>query len=69
MKEIQLTHQAVTMREPKVRDLMIMDKVQGEAKKEVILLSSLCQLTEDEILDLSMSDYSKLQKELQSFLA
>ncbi len=69
MKEVQLTDQTVTVREPKVRDMLALDHIEGEAKKEITLLSSLTQLTEEELLDLTMKDYSKLQKVMQSFLA
>ncbi len=69
MKEVQLSNQTVTLREPKVRDMLALDHVEGEAKKEITLLSSLTQLTEEELVDLTMKDYGKLQKQMQSFLA
>ncbi len=69
MKQVQLSNQTITVREPKVRDMLALDHVEGEAKKEITLLSSLTQLTEEELLDLSMKDYGMLQKAMQSFLA
>ncbi len=69
MNQVQLSNQTVTFREPKVRDMLALDHIEGEAKKEITLLSSLTQLTEEELLDLSMKDYGKLQKQMQSFLA
>ncbi len=69
MKEVQLSNQTVTLREPKVRDMLALDPIEGEAKKEITLLCSLTQLTEEELVDLSMKDYGKLQKQMQSFLA
>lgn len=68
MKEIKLSNQTVSMREPKVRDMMAVDSIEGEAKKEISLISSLTQLTEDELLDMGMKDYSLIQKQVQSFL-
>ncbi len=69
MKQVQLSNQTVTLREPKVRDMLALDHVEGEAKKEITLLCSLTQLTEEELVDLTMKDYSKLQKAMQDFLA
>ncbi len=69
MKQVQLSNQTVTLREPKVRDMLALDHIEGEAKKEITLLCSLTQLTEEELVDLSMKDYGKLQKQMQSFLA
>lgn len=68
-KPIELSTQTITMREPKVRDLMAVDNIDGEAKKEVALLSSLTQMTEEELLDLSLKDYGKLQTQMKAFLA
>ncbi len=66
--EVKLSNQTINMREPKVRDMLAVDGVVGEAKKEISLLSSLTQMTEEDLLDLTMKDYGKLQKQMQSFL-
>ncbi len=66
--EVKLSTQTINMREPKVRDMLAVDGVVGEAKKEISLLSSLTQMTEEDLLDLTMKDYGKLQKQMQSFL-
>ncbi len=66
--EVKLSKQTINMREPKVRDMLAVDGVVGEAKKEISLLSSLTQMTEEDLLDLTMKDYGKLQKQMQSFL-
>ncbi len=68
-KEVKLSNQTVNMREPKVRDMLAVDEVVGEAKKEIRLISSLTQMTEDELIDLSLKDYGELQKQMQRFLA
>ncbi len=68
-KEVKLSDQTVNMREPKVRDMLAVDEVVGEAKKEIALISSLTQMTEEELVDLSLKDYGKLQKQMQDFLA
>lgn len=69
MKEVKLSNKIVPMREPKVRDMLSVDSIEGEAKKEIALLSSLTQLPEEELMDLTMKDYGKLQKQMQAFLA
>ncbi|KJY83278.1 hypothetical protein TW81_09755 [Vibrio galatheae] len=69
MKSIKLSNQSVEMREPKVRDALAVDGIESEAKKEIKMISSLTQLTEDELTDMTLKDYGKLQKQLQSFLA
>lgn len=69
MKQVQLSNQIIKLREPKVRDMRTLDEVVGEVEKEIKLISSLTQMTEDEIDDLSMKDYGLIQKELQVFLA
>lgn len=69
MKEIKLSSQTVSMREPKVRDVVALDNVEGESKKEINLISSLTQLTQDELMDLNLKDYGLLQQAAQGFLA
>lgn len=69
MTEIKLSNQTVSMREPKVRDVVALDNVEGEAKKEITLISSITQMTQDELMDLSLQDYGLLQQAAQGFLA
>jgi len=69
MNEVTLSDgKKVTMREPKVRDMVMLDDVVGEKQKEIELISNLSQLTDDEILDMNLKDYGKLQGVVQSFL-
>lgn len=66
---IKLTNgQTVNIREPKVRDMMAIDNIQGNAKRELALVSTLTELPEEELLDFTMQDYGKLQKVVQGFL-
>ena len=69
METIKLSNKDVTMREPKVRDMVALDDVSGETQKEVMLIVSLAQLPEEEVLDMGVKDYRKLQKVAQGFLA
>lgn len=56
------------MREPKVRDQLTVDHIQGDAMKEITLLANLCDVAPDNIQDLSMRDYAKVQKAYQGFI-
>lgn len=69
MLEVKLSNKNVTIRKPKVRDLVLLDSVDGEVQKEILLISTLSQLPEDEILDMDLPDYGKLQEKVQGFLA
>ena len=53
--------------EPRVRDLMAVDDIQSEKQKEINMLSSLTQLTEDELMDMRIPDYKRLQDTVQDF--
>lgn len=69
-KEIILTDGTkITMREPKVRDMMIVGEETNNEKKEVAMVANLCNLTIDEVADMSLKDYSLIQKELKGFLS
>lgn len=58
----------ISIREPKVRDMVMLDDVVGEKQKEIELISTLSQLTEEEVLDMNLKDYGKLQTAVQGFL-
>ncbi len=69
-KQVTLSNgQTVNVREPKVRDMRMIGEVANEADREIKLISSLTQMTEEELDDLSMKDYGLIQKEIQTFLA
>lgn len=58
------------MREPKVRDMLAADKSKGsDAEKEIAMFAALCEVTPDEIQELSMKDYTAVQKVYESFLS
>lgn len=60
----------LSMRRPKVSDMMIADKAKGsEAEKEVSLFANLCEVSPEDVGQLDMSDYKKLQEIWQGFLA
>lgn len=70
MKKIALSNgQIVEMREPKVKDMRFVKKETDEFEKEVALLCNLTQMTKEEIDDLSMKDFAKLDEALQGFLS
>ena len=66
--KIELSDKTVQMRKPKVRDLKATDDIEGQVSKEAHLACNLCQLTEDEIDEMSLVDYKKIQKEVAVFL-
>ena len=69
MKKIKLSDaKEMQMREPKVRDMKNVSHITNDFEKEITLISNLCQKTPNEIEELSMSDFAKLDKALQDFL-
>lgn len=61
---------SVNMRRPKVRDQLASEKTAGgEADKEVALFANLCEVSPDEISEMDMFDYQKLQKAYTGFLS
>ena len=68
MKEIKLsTGETIKMREPKVRDMMMVKDVQNDIDREIELLANITEKTEEELYDLSLSDYSQLQEAFKGF--
>lgn len=77
--KVELTHaieidgvkvSVIQLRRPKVRDMLSVEKsTDNDAEKEINLFANLCELTPDNLLDLDMSDYTKLQKVYQDFLS
>jgi hypothetical protein len=59
----------VTLRRPKVRDRLIVERSNvSDAEKEVQLIANLSELPIEAIEDLDLRDYAKIQKELSGFL-
>jgi hypothetical protein len=60
----------ITLRRPKVRDMIASDKSKGsDADKEVALFANLAEITPDEIESLDMADYKQLQDAYKDFLS
>ncbi|MCP4103428.1 MAG: phage tail assembly protein [Lentisphaerae bacterium] len=56
------------IRRPMVGDYLAMDKTTGsDAEKELKLMASLCQQSPEDLMNLDMGDYLKLQEKLKSF--
>jgi hypothetical protein len=60
--------QALRMREPTVGDQLAIDKIQGDAAKEMALFANLCELTPDDLKKLSLKDYRRLQQAFAGFI-
>jgi len=70
MKEIKLNDgKVIKMRKPKVRDMRIVGEIENEVEKEIKLISNLTNITTDELDDMDLDDYKKLQEVLASFLS
>lgn len=60
----------LSMRRPKVRDMLVGEKKkQSDAEKEIQLFANLCEVAPDVIGELDMKDYGKVQKAYQDFLS
>jgi Phage tail assembly chaperone proteins, E, or 41 or 14 len=58
------------LRRPKVRDMLSVEKsAENDAEKEIQLFANLCEVSPDDLLELDMADYAKLQKTYQDFLS
>lgn len=56
------------MRRPKVRDEMAYSKASGAAEDKVLfLLASLCEVTQDDLMELDSADWSKLEEQYAAF--
>jgi len=68
MIKITLGDKQVTMREPKVSDLKMLDSIEGEMAKEITLISHLCEIPIDEIEVLSYPEYKPFKNAVTDFL-
>ncbi|UPA54527.1 phage tail assembly protein [Wolbachia pipientis] len=59
----------LSMREPKVRDLLAIERIEGEALKEVALIANLTSIPKEVVEDLCIKDYVEIQKVLKDFLS
>ncbi|WP_425383685.1 phage tail assembly protein [Wolbachia endosymbiont (group A) of Microdon myrmicae] len=58
----------LSMREPTVGDMLAIECVEGEARKEVALAANLTSMPREVIEKLLIKDYVKIQKVLRDFL-
>jgi enhancing lycopene biosynthesis protein 2 len=70
MKKIKLSNGVeVSMRKPKVKDMRLVNNISDELEREIAMFVNLCEITENEIDDLSTQDFKKLDEALQDFLS
>lgn len=70
MKKITLSDgKTVEMREPKVKDMKMVNSVTDELERELALIVNLTGLTPEEVDDLSMKDFNKVDGTLKGFLS
>lgn len=70
MVEIKLSDgRVIKMRKPKVRDMRIVSDVDNEVEKEMRLIGNLTNMTFEEIDEMDLDDYKKLQEALMDFLS
>ena len=70
MKEIKLSNgKIVKMRAPKVRDLKMVNHIEDEIEKEENLIANLTGISIDELDEMDLADYKKLQDALMGFLS
>ncbi len=61
---------ALTIREPKVRDMLASETAgKSDAEREVAMFASLCEVEPETVKDLTVKDYRKLQEAYQAFLS
>jgi hypothetical protein len=59
---------ALRMREPNVADQLVLDKMKGsDAENEIALLANLCALAPDDIKQLPLRDYRRVQAAFLGF--
>jgi hypothetical protein len=60
---------ALRMREPTVNDQLVMDAKGGsDAQKELAMMANLCAVTPDDLKQLTLRDYKRVQKVFLGFL-
>lgn len=60
----------LSMRRPKVRDMLASDKAGGtDAEKEIRIFANLCEVSPEAISEMDMSDYKQLQRAYEAFLS
>ncbi|GHT96987.1 hypothetical protein FACS1894122_15800 [Alphaproteobacteria bacterium] len=63
-----LVHE-ISLRRPKVRDRLLVEKGNGnDAEKEVNFIANLASITPEEVQEIDLQDYAKIQDVLRNFL-
>lgn len=69
MKTIELsTKEKIEMREPKVKDLRLLQHIENEEARTLKLIANLTMKTDSELDEMTIKDYKLLQIGLTSFL-
>lgn len=58
----------ISMRRPKLRDFEAVENVTNDIEKSVRLIANLSEITPDEVRELDMVDYRKVNAVLEDFL-
>lgn len=56
----------VALRRPKVRDIEAIDQYEGQ-KREIMLIANLAELTPDEVRELDIADFKRIQTKVAGF--
>lgn len=59
--------QVLTMRRSTVGDVLTANRIKDEIEREIVLFSNLCQVAPEDIRNLDLKDYQKLQEVFRSF--
>ncbi|GHT93719.1 hypothetical protein FACS1894122_09390 [Alphaproteobacteria bacterium] len=63
-----LVHE-ISLRRPKVRDRLLVEKGNcSDAEKEVNFIANLASITPEEVQEIDLQDYAKIQDVLRNFL-
>ncbi|GHU25512.1 hypothetical protein FACS189472_18700 [Alphaproteobacteria bacterium] len=63
-----LVHE-ISLRRPKVRDRLLVEKGNGsDAEKEVNFIANLASITPEDVQEIDLQDYAKIQDVLRNFL-
>lgn len=61
------TVQVLSMRRSTVGDVLTANRIKDEIEREIVLFANLCQVTPEDIRNLDLKDYQKLQEVFRSF--
>jgi len=65
-----VVYEALTMREPRVRDSLNADKFKGsDGEKEVRMFASLCEVPPEVFYDMTLPDFKKVQDAFSGFFS